>query len=70
MTDINIFTPSFSDFMVSCIESDIENDLFQEIFFEFLDNPKKYNNPEIIKNYLSEKLPIDQYIQLINKLNL
>jgi len=70
MTDINIFIPSFSDFMVSCIESDIENDLFQEIFFEFLDNQKKYNNPEIIKNYLSEKLPIDQYIQLINKLNL
>ena len=70
MTDINLFIPSFSDFMVSCRESDIENDLFQEILFEFLDNPKKYNNPEIIKNYLSEKLTIDQFIQLINRLNL
>jgi hypothetical protein len=56
--------------MSYCIESDIEKDLFQEIFFEFLDNPKKYNNPNIIKEYLSEKLPINSYIQLINKINL
>jgi hypothetical protein len=70
MIDINTFIPSFGDFMVSCGESDIEKDLFQEILFEFLDNSKKYNNPEIIKNYLSEKLSIDQFIQLINRLNL
>jgi hypothetical protein len=70
MTDINTFIPSFGDFMSYCIESDIEKDLFQEIFFEFLDNPKKYNNPNIIKEYLSEKLPINSYIQLINKINL
>ncbi len=70
MTDINNFIPSFADFMIHCKESDIEKDLFQEILFEFLDNPKKYNNPEIIKNYLSEELPIDQYIQLISRMNL
>jgi hypothetical protein len=70
MSDINIFIPSFYDFMGYCEESDIEKDLFQEIFFEFLENPKKYNNPEIIKNYLSEKLTINQYIQLCNRLNL
>ena len=28
MIDINTFIPSFGDFMVSCRESDIENDLF------------------------------------------
>ena len=68
--DINTFIPSFGDFMSYCGEIDIEKDLFTEILFEFLDNPKKYNNPEIIKNYLSEKLPINLYIQLINKINL
>ena len=40
MTDINTFIPSFGDFMSYCCESDIEKDLFQEILFEFLDNPK------------------------------
>ena len=70
MTDINTYIPSFGDFMSYCGESDIEKELFMEILFEFLDNPKKYNNPEIIKNYLSEKLSIDQFIQLINRLNL
>ena len=70
MIDINTFIPSFGDFMVSCGESDIEKNLFQEILFEFLDNPKKYNNPEIIKNYLYEKLPINPYIQLIGRINL
>lgn len=68
MTDINTFIPSFGDFMIYCKESDIKQDLFEDILFEFLNNPKKYNNIEIIKNYLSEKLPIDRYIQLINKL--
>jgi hypothetical protein len=68
--DINNFIPSFGDFIIYCKECDIELDLAKEILFEFLDNPKKYNNPEIIKNYLSEKLSIDQYIQLINRLNL
>jgi hypothetical protein len=70
MTDINTFIPSFGDFMSYCGESDVEKDLFKEILFEFLDNPKKYNNSEIIKKYLSEKLPINSYIQLINKINL
>lgn len=70
MTDINTFIPSFGDFMVFCNESDIELDLFKEILFEFLNNPKEYNNPEIIKIYLSEKLPINQYIQLISRLQL
>jgi hypothetical protein len=56
--------------MSYCSESDIEKDLFLEILFEFLDNPKKYNNSEIIKKYLSEKLTINSYIQLINKINL
>ena len=70
MTDINTFIPSFGDFMSCCSESDIEKDLFQEILFEFLDNPKKYNNSEIIKKYLSEKLSINSYIQLINKIKL
>lgn len=70
MIDINTFIPSFGDFMSYCKESDIENDLFKEILFEFLDNPKKYNNPEIIKNYLSGKLPINSYIQLIGRINL
>ena len=70
MTDINTFIPSVGDFMVYCKESDIEKDLFLEILFEFLNNPKEYNNPEIIKNYLSEKLPINLYIQLIGKINL
>jgi hypothetical protein len=68
--DINSFIPSFGDFMVYCKECDIEQDLFKNILFEFLDNPKKYNNSEIIKNYLSEELPIDQYIQLISRINL
>lgn len=70
MTDINTFIPSFGDFMNYCVESNIEKDLFQEILFEFLNNSKKYNNSEIIKNYLSEKLSIDQFIQLINRINL
>lgn len=70
MSDINTFIPSFGDFMSYCCESDIEKDLFQEILFEFLDNPKKYDNPEIIKNYLSEKLPVNSYIQLIDIMNL
>lgn len=70
MTDVNTFIPSFGDFMSYCGQSDIEKDLFQEILFEFLDNPKKYDNPEIIKNYLSEKLPVNSYIQLINIMNL
>lgn len=70
MTDINTFIPSFGDFMIYCKESDLEKDLFIEILFEFLDNPKKYNNPEIIKNYLYEKLPINSYIELIGRINL
>lgn len=70
MTDINTFIPSFGDFMDYCKESDIEKDLFLEILFEFLNNPKEYNNPEIIKEYLSEKLPINSYIQLIGRINL
>jgi hypothetical protein len=70
MEDINTFIPSFFDFMVSCKESDIKMDLSTEILFEFLNNPKKYNNTEIIKNYLSEKLDIDSYIQLIGRINL
>jgi len=70
MTDINTFIPSFGDFMRNCSESDIEKELFQEILFEFLNKPKKYNNSNIIKEYLSEKLPINSYIQLINKINL
>ena len=70
MIDVNTFIPSFGDFMIYCGESDIEKDLFKEILFEFLDNPKKYNNPEIIKNYLYEKLPINTYIQLIGRINL
>jgi hypothetical protein len=36
------------EFMSYCSESDIEKELFQEILFEFLDNPKKYNNSEIV----------------------
>ena len=56
--------------MSYCIVSNIEKDLFQEIIFEFLDNPKKYNNSEIIKTYLNEKLPINSYIQIINRLKL
>ena len=70
MTDINNFIPSFADFMIHCKESDIEHDLFTTILFEFLNNTKKYNNPEIIKNYLSENLPINSYIQLISRINL
>ena len=70
MIDVNTFIPSFGDFMSYCGESDIEKDLFIEILFEFLNNPKKYNNSEIIKNHLSEELPIDQYIQLISRMNL
>jgi hypothetical protein len=70
MSDINIFIPSFGDFLVYCKESGIERELFEEIFFEFLNNPNKYNNPEIIKNYLSDKLPIDSYIQLTSKLKI
>ena len=68
--DINTFIPSFGDFMVYCRESDIEHELFVDIFFEFLNNPKKYNNPEIIKTYLNEKLPINSYIQIISRLKL
>jgi hypothetical protein len=68
--DVNTFIPSFGDFMVYSKESDIEENLFKEIFFEFLNNPKKYNNPEIIKTYLNEKLPINSYIQIINRLKL
>ncbi len=70
MPDINTFIPSFGDFMIYCNESDIKQDLFEDILFEFLNKPKKYNNSEIIKNYLSEKLSVDQFIQLINRLNL
>jgi hypothetical protein len=68
--DINSFIPSFGDFMSYCKECNIEQDLFKKMLFEFLDNPKKYNNSEIIKNHLSEELPIDQYIQLISRMNL
>jgi hypothetical protein len=68
--DVNTFIPSFGDFMVYSKESDIEENLFKEIFFEFLNNPKKYNNPEIIKTYLNGKLPINSYIQIINRLKL
>lgn len=70
ITDINTFIPSFGDFMIYCGESDIEKDLFLELIFEFLNNPKKYNNQEIIKEYLSEKLDKNSYIKLINKINL
>lgn len=42
--DVNTFIPSFGDFIVYSKESDIEENLFKEIFFEFLNNPKKYNN--------------------------
>lgn len=68
--DINTYIPSFGEFMFQCKECDIDKDLFTTILFEFLNNPKKYNNPEIIKNYLSENLPINSYIQIVNKLNL
>ena len=68
--DINTFIPSFSEFIEMCKESDIESELFKEILFEFLDNPKKYGNGEIIKHYLNEKLPIDNYTQLINRLKI
>ncbi len=70
MTDINTFIPSFGDFMVYCKESDIEKDLFLEIVFEFLNKPKEYNNKEIIIKYLSEKLDMNSYIQLINRMKL
>ena len=70
MTDINTFIPSFGDFMVYCKESDIEKDLFLEIVFEFLNKPKEYNNKEIIIEYLSEKLDMNSYIQLINRMKL
>ena len=70
MTDINTFIPSFGDFMVYCKESDIEKDLFLEIVFEFLNKPKEYNNKEIIIKYLSEKLDMNSYIQLISRMKL
>ena len=70
MSDINKYISSFGNFIVYCKESDIEKELSTKIVFEFLDNPKKYNNPEIIKTYLSEILDIDKYIQLINRLNI
>jgi hypothetical protein len=56
--------------MVYCKESDIEKDLFLEIVFEFLNKPKEYNNKEIIIKYLSEKLDMNSYIQLINRMKL
>ena len=70
MTDINTFIPSVVDFMSYSSERDIEKDLFLEIVFEFLNKPKEYNNKEIIIKYLSEKLDMNSYIQLISRMKL
>ena len=66
--NVNNFIPSFGDFIIWCKESDVEQELMDEILFEFLDNPKIYNNEKIIKNYLVGKLQINSYIQLTSRL--
>lgn len=66
--DVNNFIPSFWDFVLWCKESDIEKELMIEILFEFLNNPKIYDKEETIRNYLSVKLPINNYIQLSSRL--
>lgn len=69
--DINYYIPSFGKFMLEYLpESDIETKKGLEITFEFLNNPKKYNSVKIIKEYLNNVLEINQYIQLINKMEL
>ena len=66
--DINNFIQSFGDFIVDCAECDIPKNKALKIMMEFLDNPKKYDHPEIIKSYLNENLDINQFIQLNNKI--
>ena len=68
--DVNHFIPSFGDFVVYCHESDITLENCLVLMFELLNNPKKYDSREIIKEYLSDNLDIDAYITLKSKLSL